>query len=92
LASGNKQLFEGGKTMLVLSRKVGEQIRIGSDVCVTVVSIKGNRITLGVDAPRDVRIDRSELAAKIASERTSVSAAAVSERLPLDSLAASVAS
>ncbi len=55
--------------MLVLSRKVGEQILIGPDVCVTVVSIKGNRITLGIDAPEAVRIDRSELAGKIVSEQ-----------------------
>lgn len=78
--------------MLVLSRKVGEQILIGSDICVTVVSIKGNRITLGVDAPRSIRVDRGELAAKVACESNTVSAAAVAERLPLDSLAASVAS
>lgn len=78
--------------MLVLSRKVGEQILIGSDVCVTVVSIKGNRITLGVDAPRNVRVDRSELAAKVASEPRTVPAAAKAERLPIDNLAASVAS
>jgi carbon storage regulator len=48
--------------MLVLSRKVGEKIHIGSDIVVTVVEIKGNRARLAIEAPDDVRILRHELA------------------------------
>ena len=40
--------------MLVLSRKLGEKIVIGKDITLTVVSIMGNRVQLGVEAP-DVR-------------------------------------
>ena len=47
--------------MLVLSRKEGERLVIGDNVVVTVNRISGNRITLGIEAPRDVRIVRGEL-------------------------------
>lgn len=47
--------------MLVLSRKVGESIRIGNNVKVTVVKIMGNRIRIGVEAPKDVRISREDI-------------------------------
>lgn len=46
---------------LVLSRKMGERIRIGSDVTMIVNRIKGDRVVVGFDAPKDVRIVRDEL-------------------------------
>lgn len=50
--------------MLVLTRKVGERIHIGDDVVLTVVSIKGNQVRLGVQAPVDVKVMRAELLAR----------------------------
>ena len=47
--------------MLVLSRKVGQEILIGDNVRITVTKVSGNRVTLGVDAPDHVRILRGEL-------------------------------
>lgn len=47
--------------MLVLSRKVEEQIVIGGDVTVTVLEIKGDRVRLGVEAPRNVPVNRQEI-------------------------------
>jgi carbon storage regulator len=47
--------------MLVLSRKQGEQIVIGNDILVTVVECSGNRIKVGIEAPRWVRVVRSEI-------------------------------
>ena len=47
--------------MLVLSRKLGEKICIGTDVVVTVIEIDRNKIRLGIEAPKDVEIFRSEL-------------------------------
>jgi carbon storage regulator len=47
--------------MLVLSRKEGERVVIGGNVVITINRIAGNRITLAIDAPRDVRIVRGEL-------------------------------
>ena len=49
--------------MLVLSRKVGEEIVIGDSIRVRVVAIQGNQIRLGFVAPRDVKISREELLA-----------------------------
>jgi carbon storage regulator len=47
--------------MLVLSRKVGEEIIIADNIRVRVVSIQGNQIRLGLTAPREVSIQREEL-------------------------------
>ncbi len=48
--------------MLVLSRKVGEQICIGDDIVLTVLEVQGQRIKLGISAPRSCRVLRGELA------------------------------
>ena len=48
--------------MLVLSRKVGETVIIGQEIVVTVLAIRGDRVRLGIEAPREVGIRRSELA------------------------------
>ena len=47
--------------MLVLSRRIGEEIVINDNIRVTVVAVKGDRVRLGVVAPRDVNVDRSEV-------------------------------
>jgi len=50
-----------GRTMLVLSRKLGEKIFIGDNICITVVDIDRGKIRLGIEAPRDIAIYRQEL-------------------------------
>ncbi|HTQ39706.1 MAG TPA: carbon storage regulator [Pirellulales bacterium] len=47
--------------MLILSRKVGERIVIGSDITVVVSRVNGDRVTLGLEAPPEVHILRGEL-------------------------------
>ncbi|MCA9248573.1 MAG: carbon storage regulator [Planctomycetales bacterium] len=47
--------------MLVLSRKAGEKIMIGNDIEVQIQRVAGGRVTLAIEAPRDVRILRGEL-------------------------------
>lgn len=47
--------------MLVLTRKVGETIQIGNDIEVTVLSVQGDQIKLGINAPKDVEILRKEV-------------------------------
>lgn len=47
--------------MLVLSRKVGQEIIVGDNIRITVNKVSGNRVTLGVEAPDHVRILRGEL-------------------------------
>ena len=47
--------------MLVLTRKLDESLRIGGDIKITVLRVKGNTVRIGIEAPRDVRVVRSEL-------------------------------
>ena len=47
--------------MLVLSRKLGEQVVIGDNICVTVVAVRGSQVRLGFSAPEEVSIRREEL-------------------------------
>jgi carbon storage regulator len=47
--------------MLVLTRKKSEAIVIGDDIVITVSEIRGNKVCLGVDAPKDVPIHRNEV-------------------------------
>ena len=47
--------------MLVLSRRSTERIQIGDNVAVTVLEIRGNIVRIGIDAPTEVRVLRSEL-------------------------------
>jgi carbon storage regulator len=57
-SSKDKEFF-----MLVLSRKVGERIHVGDNIVLEIRRIAGNRVTLALDAPRDIRILRGELEA-----------------------------
>jgi carbon storage regulator len=47
--------------MLVLTRKIGQQIVIDGNIIVTIVAIDGNRIRVGVQAPKDISVDRAEV-------------------------------
>jgi carbon storage regulator len=59
--------------MLVLTRKVGEQIVIDDNIVVTIVAIDGNKIRLGIEAPKSVRVDRAEVHLRRLNEEASVS-------------------
>ena len=47
--------------MLVLSRKKSESIVINDDVVITVIEVRGDKVRLGIDAPRDVPVHRKEV-------------------------------
>ena len=47
--------------MLVISRKINESITIGDNIVVTILAIEGDRIKIGIDAPRDLTILRQEI-------------------------------
>jgi carbon storage regulator len=47
--------------MLVLTRKIGEQILIGDDIVITVLDSRGEGVRIGIDAPRGVKIQREEV-------------------------------
>jgi len=50
--------------MLVLSRKVGERLVIAGNITVVVSAVKGNKVTLAIDAPPSVPVDRAEVHAR----------------------------
>jgi carbon storage regulator len=54
--------------MLVLTRRVGEGITIGSNIRVVVVEIKGGQVRLGIEAPANITIHRDEIYAKVREE------------------------
>ncbi len=56
--------------MLVLSRKQGERICIGEGVVLTVISVHGDRVRLGIQAPREITVDRQEIRQRKNEERS----------------------
>lgn len=58
--------------MLILTRRVGEGLRIGADIELTVMAVGGSQVRIGIKAPREVTIDREEVAARkrVAQEPT----------------------
>lgn len=54
--------------MLILARKLGESITIGDDIRVTVIAMKGNQVRLGIEAPADIMVHRTEIYTKIVDE------------------------
>jgi carbon storage regulator len=56
--------------MLILTRRVGEIIRIGPEVVVTVLGVNGSQVRLGVDAPKDVSVHREEVFERIKHEQS----------------------
>lgn len=73
--------------MLVLTRKMGEGIVIGDDITITIVEMKGGSVRIGIDAPRDKKIYRQEVVARIAKENQD---AAHWNMIDLDSLSDSI--
>jgi carbon storage regulator len=55
--------------MLILTRRVGESIKIGDEVTVTVLGVQGSQVRLGIAAPRAVEVHREEVHARRAAER-----------------------
>ena len=47
--------------MLILTRKKGESIKIGDDIEIFVTEVKGDKVSLGISAPEDMKISRTEL-------------------------------
>ncbi|ABN73753.1 MULTISPECIES: carbon storage regulator CsrA [Actinobacillus] len=51
--------------MLILTRKIGESLLIGDNVEITVLSVRGNQVKLGVNAPKEVSVHREEIYQRI---------------------------
>jgi carbon storage regulator len=54
--------------MLILTRRVGETLMIGDEITVTVLSVKGNQVRVGVSAPKDVAVHREEIYQRIQND------------------------
>jgi len=57
------------QTMLILTRRAGEALRIGDNIEVTVMAVNGSQVRIGIKAPRDVAVDRAEIAERKRRER-----------------------
>jgi len=64
--------------MLVLSRNTDESIVIGNDITITVVAIRGDKVRLGIDAPREIPVHRLEVYQAIAEQQNPQSATSIS--------------
>jgi carbon storage regulator len=54
--------------MLVLTRKLGENIRIGDSVKITVLEVRSGQVKLGIEAPPEIKVHREEIYARIQEE------------------------
>ena len=65
--------------MLILSRKVDEKIKIGEDITITLIEVRGDQVIIGVEAPKNVKVFRQEVFEAIQQENKE--ACATSETL-----------
>src|SRR5690349_3431325 len=69
--------------MLVLTRKVQEQIQIGNDITITILRVKGQAVRVGIEAPREISVMRSEIREDAAeSEKTPATPRRAKLRIP----------
>ncbi len=71
--------------MLVLTRRLNQSIKIGDDIEITVIEVRGDQVRLGVSAPRDVSVHRKEVYLQIQQENQAASQASA-EEVSLDAL------
>ncbi|WHI46947.1 carbon storage regulator CsrA [Microbulbifer sp. VAAF005] len=55
--------------MLILKRRTGENLRIGTNVSITVLEVKGNQVKIGIRAPKSLPVHREEIYVRIERER-----------------------
>ena len=61
--------------MLILTRRVGETVVIGTDVTVTWLGVKGNQVRMGINAPKEISVHREEIFIRIQKELAAKAAA-----------------
>ena len=64
--------------MLILSRKVDEKIKIGSDITLTIIEIHGDQVKIGVEAPKNVKVFRQEVYDSIQAQNREAAAGSAS--------------
>lgn len=58
--------------MLILTRKVGESVLIGDDISITVLSVRGNQVKLGVQAPKEVSFTERKFTNEFCSQKMNI--------------------
>jgi carbon storage regulator len=61
-------VIAGERTMLILTRRVGETVMIGENIAITVLGVKGNQVRIGIKAPKDTPVHREEIFERIRKE------------------------
>jgi carbon storage regulator len=61
--------------MLILTRRVGESVKVGDEVTVTVLGVKGSHVRLGFAAPKDVAVHREEIYERMRAVPTDIARA-----------------
>ncbi len=56
--------------MLILTRNIGQSLKVGDSVDVVVLGVKGNQVRIGIEAPKNLPVHREEIYNKIKAERT----------------------
>jgi carbon storage regulator len=62
--------------MLILTRRAGEALRIGDEIEVTVMAVNGSQVRIGINAPRNIAVDREEIAERKRRDREALAAGA----------------
>lgn len=70
-------------SMLVLTRKVNEEIKLGAEITIKILSISENQIKIGIDAPKDVQIYRNEVFEKVKENTVAASKASIQKETDL---------
>jgi len=69
--------------MLILSRKVDQKIKIGTDITLSIIEIRGDQVKIGVEAPKSVKVFRQEVLEAIQSENIAAATQPSAEQLQL---------
>ena len=67
--------------MLILSRKVDQKIKIGADITLSIIEIRGDQVKIGVEAPKSVKVFRQEVLEAIQSENIAAATQPSAEQL-----------
>ena len=70
--------------MLVLTRKLNEEIKVGKDIVIKILSISENQIKIGIDAPKNIQILRNEIYQKVKEETIKASRSSSDSNIDLN--------
>lgn len=67
--------------MLVLTRRPNQSIRIGEDVTITVIEVRGDQVRIGIEAPRSTPVHRAEVLAQVQQENAAAAQSSMRDAL-----------